>query len=72
MQDGQKSWTWGERIDRNKKLLFDLKNQSAQHKYIQLKTKEAPSKRERFLVRVGITYEYPIVRSVRDIWQYPF
>lgn len=55
-----------------KKLLFDLKNQSAQHQYKHLKTKEALSKRERFLVRVGITYEYPIVRSVRDIWQYPF
>jgi hypothetical protein len=50
-----------------KKLLFDLKNQSAQHQYKHLKTKEALSKRERFLVRVGITYEYPIVRSVRDI-----
>lgn len=59
-------------IDQPKELLFDLKNQSAQHQYIQLKTKEALSKRERFLVRVGITYEYPIVRSVRDIWQYPF
>ncbi len=61
-----------ERIDQPKKLLFDLKNQSAQHEYIHLKTKEAPSKRERFLVRLGITYEYPVVRSVRGILQYPF
>ena len=48
-------------------LLSDLKSKNYQNLVVALKTKEAPSKRERFLVRVGITYEYPIVRSVRDI-----
>lgn len=73
MQDGQKKLNKNEErgLINLRKLLFDLKNQSAQHKYLHLKTKEALSKRERFLVRLGITYEYPVVRSVRGILQYP-